>query len=92
MLFRLASPTPFGTFLNNNPACPGVEVGGVERTLPTHTHNFNWVGRMDCQLGGDTIMGRYLFNRGNNFNLDFGDAAAGFPVSVPALSQASAAG
>jgi len=82
------NPTPFGTFLNNNPACPGVELGGVERTLPTHTHNFNWVTRMDLQLGSDAIMGRYLFNRGNNFNLDFGDAAAGFPVSVPALSQA----
>ncbi|HET8892084.1 MAG TPA: carboxypeptidase regulatory-like domain-containing protein [Candidatus Angelobacter sp.] len=82
------SPTAINTFLNNNPACPGVELGGVERTLPTHTHNFNWVGRVDLQLGKDTIMGRYLFNRGNNFNLDFGDAAAGYPVSVPALSQA----
>src|SRR6266853_588303 len=82
------NPTPFGTFLDNNPACPGVELGGVQRTLPTHTHNFNWVSRLDLQLGSDTIMGRYLFNRGNNFNLDFGDAAAGLPVSVPALSQA----
>jgi hypothetical protein len=83
------NPTPFGTFVDNSdPSCPGVELGGVERTLPTHTHNFNWVTRMDLQLGSDSIMGRYLFNRGNNFNLDFGDAAAGFPVSVPALSQA----
>jgi hypothetical protein len=82
------NPTPFGTFLDTNPACPGVELGGVERTLPTHTHNFNWVTRMDLQLGSDSIMGRYIFNRGNNFNLDFGDAAAGLPVSVPALSQA----
>ncbi|MCU1221615.1 MAG: TonB-dependent receptor plug [Candidatus Angelobacter sp.] len=83
------NPTPFGTFLNQNPACPNVELGGVERTLPTHTHNFNWVTRMDLQLGSDAIMGRYLFNRGNNFNLDpTGDAAGGYPVSVPALSQA----
>ena len=83
------NPTPFGTFVDNtDPSCPGVELGGVERTLPTHTHNFNWVTRMDLQLANDSIMGRYLFNRGNNFNLDFGDAAAGFPVSVPALSQA----
>src|SRR5689334_21404511 len=81
-------PTPVKPFLNDNPACPGVEEGGVERTLATHTHNFNWVSRMDLQLGGDTIVGRYIFNRGNNFNLDFGDASAGFPVSVPALSQA----
>lgn len=70
------------------PSCPGVEFGGVERTLPTHTHNFNWVTRTDLQLGSDTIMGRYIFNRGNNFNIDFGDGAAGLPVSVPALSQA----
>jgi hypothetical protein len=83
------NPTPFGTFLDtSDPSCSGVELGGVERTLPTHTHNFNWVTRMDLQLGSDSIMGRYLFNRGNNFNLDFGDAAAGLPVSVPALSQA----
>ncbi|HMF91433.1 MAG TPA: carboxypeptidase regulatory-like domain-containing protein [Candidatus Angelobacter sp.] len=84
------NPTPFGTFLNNNPACPGVELGGVERTLPTHTHNFNWVSRLDWQLGNDVIVARYLFNRGNNFNLDPvpGDAADGYPVSVPALSQA----
>jgi Carboxypeptidase regulatory-like domain len=84
------NPTPFGTFLNNNPACPGVELGGVERTLPTHTHNFNWVGRLDWQLGNDVIVARYIFNRGNNFNLDPvpGDAADGYPVSVPALSQA----
>jgi hypothetical protein len=82
------NPTPFGTFLNNNPACPGVEEGGVERALPTHTHNFNWVTRMDLQLGNDSITGRYLFNRGNNFNQDGGDAAAGYPINIPALSQA----
>jgi hypothetical protein len=83
------NPTAFGTFIDNSdPSCTGVELGGVERTLPTHTHNFNWVTRMDWQLGSDSIMARYLFNRGNNFNLDFGDAAAGLPVSVPALSQA----
>jgi hypothetical protein len=84
------SPTPFGTFLNNDPLCPGVEEGGVERTLPTHTHNFNWVNRFDWQAGSDSIMARYLFNRGNTFNIDgsAGDAAAGLPVNVPALSQA----
>lgn len=84
------NPTPFGTFLNNDPSCPGVELGGVERTLPTNTHNFNWVNRVDWQLGSDTVMARYLFNRGNTFNIDgsAGDAAAGLPVNVPALSQA----
>ena len=68
--------------------CPGVEMGGVERTLPTNTHNFNWVTRTDLQLGNDMLMGRYIFNRGNAFNIDGGDAAAGLPINVPALSQA----
>src|SRR6185312_5159677 len=68
--------------------CPGVQFGGVTRILPTPTHNFNFVNRFDYQRGNDNFMARYLFNRGNNFNLDFGDGAAGYPVSVPALSQA----
>lgn len=68
--------------------CPGVQMGGVERTLPTNTHNFNFVNRVDYQLGSDMLMARYLFNRGNVFNLDGGDAAAGLPINVPALSQA----
>ena len=88
------NPTPFGTPQDvafNTPGCTGTyQIAGVERTLPTHTHNFNWVNRMDWQLGGDTLVARYVFNRGNNFNLDpvAGDAADGYPVSVPALSQA----
>ena len=92
------NPTPLGAHAPTSaadvngaafiPACPGVEFGGVERTLPTHTHVFNWVSRLDLQLGNDMIMGRYLFGRVNNFNIDFGDGAAGLPVSVPALSQA----
>jgi carboxypeptidase family protein len=68
--------------------CPGVQFGGVTRILQTPTHNFNFVNRFDYQRGNDNFMARYLFNRGNNFNIDFGDGAAGYPVSVPALSQA----
>ena len=68
--------------------CAGVEFGGVERLLPTNTHNFNFVNRVDVQLGGDTLLARYGFNRGNAFNIDGGDAAAGLPINVPALSQA----
>jgi carboxypeptidase family protein len=87
------NPTPLNTApiditLNGATVCPGVQFGGVERTLPTNTHAFNWVTRADYQLGSDMIMGRYIFNRGNAFNLDGGDAAAGLPINVPALSQA----
>jgi len=69
-------------------ACPNVQFGGVTRILSTPTHNFNFTNRVDYQMGSDTLMARYIFNRGNNFNLDFGDAAAGYPANVPALSQA----
>jgi Carboxypeptidase regulatory-like domain len=71
-------------------ACPGVEFGGVTRVLSTPFHGFDFVTKSDLQLGSDTIVARYIFNRGNNFNLDecTDCAAAGFPTNVTALSQA----
>jgi len=68
--------------------CDNVQFGGVSRFLSSPFHGFNFVNRIDYQRGNDNFMARYIFNRGNNFNVDFGDAAAGYPVSVPALSQA----
>jgi carboxypeptidase family protein len=82
------NPTPLGAPENLSAACPTATFAGVERTLPTNTHNFNWVTRVDYQLANDMLMGRYIFNRGNAFNIDGGDAAAGYPINVPALSQA----
>jgi len=86
--FPTVDPTT-GTFLTQAiGACPNVEFGGVTRILQTPFHGFNFVNRFDYQRGSDNFMARYLFNRGNNFNIDFGDGAAGYPVNVPALSQA----
>lgn len=71
--------------------CPsGVQFGGVTRILSTPFHGFNFTNRVDYQMGSDTLMARYIFNRGNNFNLDgcTNCAAAGYPINVPALSQA----
>ncbi|HYX53384.1 MAG TPA: TonB-dependent receptor, partial [Candidatus Limnocylindrales bacterium] len=79
---------PIELFDNTGTACDNVQFGGVERDLSAPFHGFNFVNRVDYQQGNDNFMARYLFNRGNNFNQDFGDAAAGYPVSVPALSQA----
>jgi hypothetical protein len=77
-----------GTTTSVATPCAGVEFGQVERILQTPFHGFNFTNRVDYQAGNDTFMARYLFNRGNNFNVDFGDAAAGYPANVPALSQA----
>jgi hypothetical protein len=88
------NPTP----VNNTPVtvvspvsaitCPDVDFAQVQRIVQTPFHGFNFTNRIDYQRGNDNFMARYLFNRGNNFNIDFGDGAAGYPVSVPALSQA----
>jgi Carboxypeptidase regulatory-like domain len=69
-------------------SCPGVAFAGVQRSLPQPVHNFNFTLKNDLTLGNDTITSRYLFNRGNTFNLDFGDGANGYPGNVTALSQA----
>lgn len=83
------NPTPNGEIQTGiMVSCPGAQFAGVSRTIPQPTHNFNWVLKNDIQLGNDTITGRYIFNRGNSFNL--GDnGAAGYFFNVPALSQAA---
>jgi FecR-like protein len=56
----------------------------------TPFHGFDWIAKSDLQLGSDTITGRYLFNRGNTFagSAPY-DLAGGYPMNVPALSQAA---
>jgi hypothetical protein len=88
------NPQPFGTAKTltiTNPvsavSCPGVQFDGVARSLPAPVHNFNFTLRNDLTLGNDTFAARYLFNRGNTFNSDAGDAANGYPINVTALSQ-----
>jgi outer membrane receptor protein involved in Fe transport len=66
--------------------CPGVQYGGVTRVLATPGHQFNWIEKADLNLGGDSITGRYLFNRNNNFNTQ-DNGAAGYVLNVTALSQ-----
>jgi hypothetical protein len=68
--------------------CPGVEFGGVGRTVSQPDHIFDWIIKQDLQLGNDTITGRYLFNRNNFFNAS-DNGAAGYFFNVPALSQAA---
>ena len=72
-----------------NEADGGVQFGNVTRSLAAPVHQFNFVNREDLQLGSDTLTARYIFNRGNFFNLDecTDCAAAGYPTSVPALAQ-----
>jgi hypothetical protein len=68
-------------------SCPGVLTSGVIRSVPTPFHGFDFVNRVDGNFGNDTIMGRYLFNRGNNFN-GSDNPVTGYGANVTALSQA----
>jgi carboxypeptidase family protein len=91
--FGFGSPVPRNPSLTqiknaaNVVVCPNVQVGGVTRIVSTPQHAFNFVTRSDFQIGGDTVYGRYLFNRNNFFNLN-DNGAAGWTFNEPALSQA----
>ena len=70
--------------------CPAVPFGNVVRLLSTPDHIYDFYVRTDVQLGSDTLVGRYIYNRNTFFNLDDGanGAVAGYPFNEPALGQA----
>jgi hypothetical protein len=89
------NPTPINLTtrpVGVNPACGGltpatqVQFGNVQRTLPVPSHEFDYLLKVDMQLGSDSISARYIFNRNNNFNAT-GTGSTGYIGNVPALSQ-----
>lgn len=95
--FSAGNPLPNGavsttsfTAAQTGTACPGIQIAGVTRTLPTPFHGFNFPVRVDGQSGANSFMVRYLFNRGNNFNTQ-DNGAGGWVINVTALSQATLA-
>ena len=73
--------------VSGNPTCV-VPEGGVNRALPTGSHQYNWVYKMDLNTAKNRFYGRYIYNKSTFFNADsFGTSAAGYPTSVPALAQ-----
>ncbi len=89
--FRSVNVAPGGSFA----PCNGVQFGGVMRTVSAPSHGFDWILRTDLQLANDTLMSRYVLNRGNTFGAASSGtaaAAAGYPNNVLALSQAALVG
>ena len=69
--------------------CAGVQFGGVTRVLGTPFHGYDFVEKVDAQItNNDSFTGRYIFNRGNNFNTQ-DNGASGYVVDVLALSQSA---
>ena len=64
------------------------ELSGITRTLNTSFHEFDWIYKVDLVLGkNDRLFGRYIFQKSNFLNQESGDAAEGYPINIPALSQ-----
>jgi hypothetical protein len=64
------------------------ELGGIERNLNTSFHEYDWIYKVDLILGkNDRLSGRYIYQKSNFLNVESGDAAAGYPINVPALAQ-----
>jgi Carboxypeptidase regulatory-like domain len=84
------NPQPVAPRQGVVPLCLGAQFAGVQRTLSTPRHFFNWVARTDVQLGADTISSRYIFQRDHSINFDPGGGlgAAGYPIDIPVMSQA----
>jgi len=88
----LNPPAPNGIFTDpvtglQTPAC-FVEESGVQRTLPTGSHQYNFIYKMDFNTAKNRFYGRYIYNYANFYNADaFGTAAAGYPVNEPGRAQ-----
>lgn len=90
----ISAGNPVNTFsktvaVGPNAACTGansVPFGTVSRTLATPTHEFDFITKVDVQLGSDSLSARYIFNRNNNFNAT-GTGSTGYIGNVPDLNQ-----
>jgi len=80
-------PVPNGVDPSTGLAACAVSEGGVQRTLSTGSHQYNWVYKMDLNTDKNRFYGRYIYNHSTFFNVDEGQAAAGYPVNVPGFSQ-----
>src|SRR5882762_306977 len=70
-------------------ACPGVQIGAVQRQLATGSKSYNFPIKLDIQTEKNHFYGRFIYNKSSFYNTDaFLTAASGYPTSVPALSQA----
>jgi len=78
---------PFPGFVPNDPGGCAVEMAGVQRTLSNSFHGYGAIGRVDVVGSKDTVSGRYIWQKQTFLNYDEGQAAAGYPVSVPSVGQ-----
>ena len=70
------------------PGCAAAQFAGVNRTLPTPQHVYDFVVRTDVHLGANAFNARYMYQHQSDANLTFGDSAAqGYPVDLTQVGQ-----
>src|SRR5215472_5225778 len=98
----LAAITKFGPFgvsggnpqINGAPvsgvvtSCPAATFSGVARTVAQPFHTFDYISKVDLNLGKNTFTSRFYLSRGNAFNSDaFATGVSGYTANVPAMAQ-----
>lgn len=82
------NPTPQGVTTRAVNGCGNVEMSGVQRTLANDNRTWDWIARSDLVFDKDHFTARYIYNKNTSIDTDaFATAAAGYPASVPSLSQ-----
>jgi Carboxypeptidase regulatory-like domain len=78
----------FPGFVSNDPSgeC-AVEMAGVQRSLSNSFHGYGAIGRVDVVGDKNTFSGRYIWQKQTFLNFDEGQAAQGYPISVPSVGQ-----
>ncbi|HEV2177003.1 MAG TPA: TonB-dependent receptor [Terriglobia bacterium] len=87
------NPTPSGTpttesltAANGTPCM--AEFAGVQRTLSTPTHQYDYTARLDFNGDKNRFYGRWLYQKATPLDIDpFGTAAVGYPANVPSFGE-----
>ena len=88
------NPTPSGdlttkTLTATDGSSCDVQFAGVQRTLPTNTKEWDSMSRIDWNGAKDHVYGRWIYQKilPLNANPTGGEAAAGYPYSVPGFGE-----
>jgi carboxypeptidase family protein len=66
--------------------CTGVDLAGIQRTLPADSRQYNFVGKLDYQTQKNYFYGRYIYGK-QKFSNSGGNASAGYPSDRSTFSQ-----
>ena len=75
-----------GSLLAPNGSRCAVEFDGVQRTLSTPAHQYDYTTRLDWNGNKDRVSGRWLYQKITQMNLG-PDAAIGYPYNIPSFGE-----